>query len=175
MRSMKKILAVIVLAAIPVAAVAAPAEAVANKGKSPVTVAEFAAMLAASNGLDAGNSAELLVRAGVPAADLQAPLTEGRMAEILKHYGVAAATANPAAPVSRERAEASLVLVPSGLSTLGAASIAPGPGSLDDCLVTSKNHGSCVNCCKDLGLASKACSRFCASFTGKKSTSEPLP
>ncbi len=181
MRSLRKILAVAVLAAVPVAALAAPAESAANKAKSPVTVADFAAMLAASRGIETGPSAEVLASAGVPLGDLDAPLTEGRLAEILKHYGVEALTANPAATVSRGRAESSLVLANvAGLGSLS-ASISPGPGpsTLDDCLAMSKNHGFCVNCCKSLPgdppIPANACTRFCSSFTGKPSVSEPLP
>ncbi len=175
MRILKKILAVTILAVVPMAALAAPVETAANKGKNPVTVADFAVMLAASSGIEAGRSAELLARAGVPLGDLQAPLTEGRLAEILKFYGVEAQTARPTATVNRGRAEASLGLVTTnGLGSLS-ASISPGPGSLDDCLAVSRNHGKCVNCCKDLGIAANACSRFCVSFTGKPSPSEPLP
>ena len=81
MRTLRKLLAVTVLAAVPVAALAAPVETAANKGKAPVTMADFAVMLAASKGIEAGRSAELLARAGVPLGDLQAPLTEGRLAE----------------------------------------------------------------------------------------------
>ena len=177
MRTLRKMLAVAVLAAVPVAALAAPAEATANKAKAPVKVADFAAMLAASSGIHADGSAETLARAGVPLGDLDAPLTEGRLAEILKYYGVEAQTASPAATVNRDRAEASLVLF--GANGLGNnslnASVSPAPGSLDDCLAASKNHGVCVNCCKDLGIVAKACSRFCVSFTGKPSPSEPLP
>ena len=175
MMTLRKILAVTVLAAVPMAALAAPAETAANKAKAPVTVADFAVMLAASSGTESDGSAETLARAGVPLGDLNAPLTEGRLAEILKYYGVEAQTASPAATVDRGRAEASLVLFgTSGLGSLN-ASVSPAPGSLDDCLATSRNHGVCVNCCKDLGVAAKSCTRFCSSFTGKPSVSEPLP
>lgn len=175
MRTLRKILAVTVLAAVPVVALAAPAQPAVDKGKNPVTVADFAAMLAASRGIDAGRSAEALASAGVPLGDLNAPLTEGRLAEILKHYGVEAQTANPAATVNRGRAESSLVLANGvGLGSLS-ASLSLAPVSLDDCLAVSKNHGHCVNCCKDTGIAAKACTRFCSSFTGNPSTSEPLP
>lgn len=177
MRILNKILAVTILAVVPMAALADPVETAANKGKNPVTVADFAVMLAASSGIEAGRSAELLARAGVPLGDLQAPLTEGRLAEILKFYGVEAQTASPAATVNRGRAEASLGLVTTnGLGSLSASiSPGPGPGSLDDCLAVSRNHGFCVNCCKDLEIAANACARACASFTGKPSPSEPLP
>ncbi len=177
MRSLRTILAVAVLAAVPVAALAAPVETAANKAKSPITVADFAAMLAASRGIETGPSAEVLASAGVPLGDLNAPLTEGRMAAILKYYGVEAQTASPAATVSRNRAEASLVLF--GTTALGSlsASVSPGPGpsTPDDCIAVSKNHGFCTNCLKDLGIVAKAASRFCSSFTGKPSVSEPLP
>ena len=177
MRSLRMILAVAVLAAVPVVALAAPAESAANKAKSPVTVADFAAMLAASRGIETGPSAEVLASAGVPLGDLNAPLTEGRMAEILKYYGVEAQTASPAATVSRNRAEASLVLVATtGLGSLS-ASISPGPLDFNDCLAIARNHGKCVTCCKDLDPAppTKSCTRLCSSFTGKPSVSEPLP
>ena len=174
MRSLRMILAVAVLAAVPVVALAAPVETAANKGKAPVTVADFAVMLAASRGIEAGGSAETLASVGVPLGNLNAPLTEGRLAEILKYYGVEAQTANPATTVNRGRAEASLVLFgPTALGSLS-ASVSPGLGSLEDCPF-SKNHGACVNCCKDSGVVAKACTRFCSSFTGKPSVSEPLP
>ncbi len=183
MRTVRTILALTLLSAVPVAALAAPKTA--DVAKAPISVADFAAMLAASTGaapgLEAGRAAEALTKSGVPLGDPKAPLTEGRLAEILKHYGLEAETANPAATVNRERAESSLVLVNAagGLNAPGlealSARVSPGPSTLDDCLDFSRNHGQCVNCCKDLGVAAKACTRFCVSFTGKKSPSEPLP
>jgi hypothetical protein len=184
MRAVKRLLVLALLAAVPVAAAAAANEP-AKETKAP-TVADFAVMLAATTAptLAADKAAETLARAGVPLGDLDSALTEGRVAQILSHYGLRAETDHPGAVVSRKKAESTALLVSSagvaggpGLSPLGTAAVTlqedPGP---EDCPSISKNHGECINCCKNLfNIPAKSCQRYCISFTGKASPSEPLP
>ena len=150
----------------------------------PITAASFAVDLVRASGVpEAGWKSEagrLLERAGV---DRHAgPLTEGVAASLLRGMGLEVVTKSPGRSVSGSRAASfvrqaeGLLLPPAAADPVGLSSaFGPGPASLDDCIAGSRNHGACVNCCKDLGFAANACTRFCVSFTGKPSPSEPLP
>lgn len=155
---------------------AAPAR---GKAKGPISVGDFAVMVAAatggSRGIEAGKAVDLLSDKGVLLGDASAALTERKLAEILGYYGVKAKTANPADLVSTNRAQAAASLIAS--SNSGREAVAstqgPRPQTLDDC-ASLPNHGQCVNCCKDFGTTAKQCSQFCMTIN-KPSATEPLP
>jgi hypothetical protein len=168
MRIAKRALLVIMMTAVPLAALAGPAKS----ADRVVTVGEFAIMLASARGeapsLEASKAVQLMVQAGVPLpADPSQPLTERALADVLDFYGVkVTGTADRA--VSQGKATAAL------LSVAGAAgAAAPGPASLDDCL-NRPNHGQCVVCCKEMGGRANTCAKFCFAIN-KPSPSEPLP
>ena len=172
------IVAVALVAALPLAAFAAGDVSAGRKG--PVTVADFAVMLSSASGgvksLDAGKAVEALAKAGVPLGDPSAVLTDAKLVEILGHYGVRAKASNPASAVSQGKAEAAILLIDPANAGKGQTAARAGTGaqSLDDCLV-QPNHGQCVGCCKDLGGTSALqCTRFCMQIN-KPSESEPLP
>ncbi len=127
-------------------------------------------------------ASRLLARAGVDRPEL--PLTEGIAASMMRELGLEVVSSTPAREVSGDRAESFVrqaggLLAPAGSADPVSARIGsvPAPGSFEDCLAVSRNHGKCVNCCKDLDPAppTNACTRLCVSFTGKPSASEPLP
>lgn len=164
-----------------VPASAAPGEAPTIR---PVTVATFAVDLVRASGVPEagwkGETDRLIVRAGIE--NPGSPLTEGAAASLLRSMRLEVFSASPEGFVSRQRAvafvrQAERLLLPTAPVALDNVSMTstPGPGSLNDCIAASRNHGACVNCCKDLGIAAKACTRFCVSFTGKPSASEPIP
>jgi hypothetical protein len=176
----RKILSLAVISAVPLVLLAADQSA--EKKPATVSVAEFAKMLAATSGNgrapDARAAADALAARGVSLKDVSAPLSERTLAQILDAYGVRVKPTDSARAVSPARAEAALLLIGGALSTgrgsseVG-ASVAPAPQTIEDC-VTLPNHGQCVNCCKDLGLAANSCARTCQ-VINKPSPSEPLP
>jgi hypothetical protein len=157
-----------------------------RSGSAPLRAADFAALLAnhASAGprLGPDQAAERLRLLGVPIGDPDAPLTEGRLSEIMEFYGVRAGTGNPDSTVSAELGSAvasilnSTVLFVPGTEKGGNGK---GKGNNDDndknkpepppdldlgvCL-SERNRGHCVNCCKDLGSPANACAHFCKSI-----------
>jgi hypothetical protein len=176
MRMLRSLLVLGVISAVPLAALAGGTPDSKASAKAPVSVADFAVMLAQSDGsgrpVEAGQAVDALVSAGVPVGDPKAALSEGKLAEILGYYGVRATTDHPAKAVSPERAQAATLLL-AGSLTQGAAKVSPSPDTLDDCLAAA-NHGQCVNCCKALGTKANSCARFCFQIN-KPSASEPLP
>ena len=150
------------------------------KAKSPVSVGEFAVMVASMTGggrdLQAKQAVSLLNDKGAPLGDASASLTEGKLAEIMDFYGVHAKATTPTAGVNTSKAQAAAILIASSSLGRTAAASTPGPSpqTLDDCLALA-NHGTCVNCCKSLGTTStKQCSQFCMTIN-KPSSSEPIP
>lgn len=181
MRRLRQFFALAILLAVPMAAVAA--DETGKSRQATITVADFAVMLAASAGqsraLEAEGVARALLKAGVPLGDPKAALSERKLSEILGHYGAPVKPSWSERPVTRGKAEAALLLMgPSSIGGAGrpnSALATPRLETVDDCVALSKNHGQCVVCCKDLGIAANSCTRFCVSFTGKPSPSEPLP
>ena len=181
MRPTRRLLAVILIAAMPLAARAAE-QPKAQKSSSPVTVGDFAAMLAATTSrgpfTEAKSAHAALVKAGVPLGNPAAVLSEQKLAEVLGYYGIRVTTSSPSQPVTLAKAESALVMLGSSLNSAAAStarggSPSPAPATLDDCLAEA-NHGQCVNCCKDLGgQGANACARFCQQI--KISEGEPLP
>jgi hypothetical protein len=180
MRIGRQILILALISAVPLAAVATGAPKVGGKG--PVTVADFAVMVAnAGSGrtVEAGKAVETLRRAGVPLGDPAQVLSQGRLAEIMRHFGVNATTSSPEAVVTLARAESAVALISSSfkgaaISGESSTSVAPSSDPLDDCLLEA-NHGQCVNCCKQFpGTTAKTCARFCFQIN-KGSTPEPIP
>jgi hypothetical protein len=170
----KSLLALVLTAAVPMAAMAGQAQE--KKGTASLTVGDFAVMLAKSTGtgrdLEVKSATNALVKAGVPLGNPKATLSEEKLAEILGFYGVKVTTSSPGQAVSQAKAGNALLLL--GGSTASAAS-SPGPGvsTLEDCLVNA-NHGECTNCCKALGGEPNTCSKFCQQIM-KGSLGEPLP
>ena len=172
---------ILVLLAGLIPASAAPGEAQADR---PITVATFAADLVHGSGVPEagwkGETDRLMALAGIE--NPKSLLTEGTAASLLRSMGLEVFSVSPDGVVSADRAAAFVglaegLLLPGAPAGLAGFSMTagPGPGSLDDCIAASRNHGVCVNCCKDLGTAANACTRFCVSFTGKPSPSEPIP
>ncbi len=180
MRIRRKVLAFVVAASLPLAVLAATV-ATGTKAPKSLSVGDFAVMLASASGgardLDAARAADSLVRSGVQLGDLKATLTDGKLAEILRTYGLKVASSSPDSPVSRGKAEAALLLVNGApgqaKGTASAASVAPGTQTLNDCLA-QPNHGQCEVCCKGFGTTASQCARFCQQIN-KPSDSEPLP
>jgi len=177
MRNIRPLLALILIATIPLAAQAAE-KAQGQKSSAPLTVGDFAVMLAATTGkgpaLEVKGAAEALVKAGVPLGNPKAVLTEEKLVEILGFYGVRVKSSTPRQSVSRSKADAALLLVAGTLSSVGTARAgsASTPSTLNDCLAES-NHGQCVGCCKLLGGDANGCANFCQQI--KVSEGEPLP
>jgi len=175
MKISRSLLALALTAALPLAASAA-GQAQDKKGTTPLTVGDFAVMLARTTGtgraLEGKSATEVLAKAGVPLGNPQATLSEEKLAEVLGFYGVKVTTSSPDQGVSRAKAGNALLLL--GGSMASAAS-SPGPGlsTLEDCLVNA-NHGECTNCCKALGGEANTCSKFCQQIM-KGSVGEPLP
>ena len=178
MRTTRPLLALILIAAMPLAAQAA-GQAQGQKSTAPLTVGDFAVMLAATTGkgpaLEVKSATDALVKAGVPLGNPKATLSEAKLVEILGFYGVRVKSSTPQQAVTRSKAESVLGLVSgalnSGISTMGGASPSPS-GPLDDCLAQA-NHGQCVGCCKALGGVANTCANFCQQI--KASEGEPLP
>jgi hypothetical protein len=180
MRKRSGVLTFMVAVSLPLAILAATATTGSKTPKS-LSVGDFAVMLASASGgardLDAARAADSLVRSGVRLGDLNATLTDGRLAEILRTYGLKVTSTSPDSAVSREKAQAALLLVNGapgpGRSMAPASRVPPGTQTLDDCLA-QPNHGQCENCCKDFGSSGSQCARFCQQIN-KPSDSEPLP
>jgi hypothetical protein len=178
MRTTRPLLALILIAAMPLAAQAA-GQAQGKKSTAPLTVGDFAVMLAATTGkgpaLEVKSATEALVKAGVPLGNPKATLSEEKLVEILGFYGVRVKSSAPQQAVTRSKAESALGLVGGALNTSSStmAGGSPSPsGPLDDCLVGT-NHGQCTNCCKALGGEANTCAKFC--FQIRISEGEPLP
>ena len=165
MRSSKRLLAGSMAAwmAVTVAAAGSP-----PTGRTPLTVAEFAAVLTniSSDGESVGTeqASKALQNLGVPLGNPSAPLTEGRLAAIMEFYGLRATTSNPSALVSAERGGAAASILHFAAAFSGGTekkkSRPPVTGDISVCL-SEANHGHCVNCCKDLGSPANACAHFC--------------
>ena len=176
MKISRPLLALVLMAAVPMAALAA-GQAQDKKGTAPLTVGDFAVMLAKTTGtgraLGGKSATDALLKAGVPLGNPQATLSEEKLAEILGFYGVKVTTASPEQSVSRAKAGSALLLL-GGSMTSAASSVGPTPsGNLEDCLVDA-NIGECVNCCKDLGGEANSCAKTCQQIK-KGSVPEPLP
>lgn len=171
----KSLLALVLTAAVPMAAMAA-GQAQDKKGTAPLTVGDFAVMLARTTGtgrsLEAKGATDALVKAGVPLGNPKAALSEEKLAEILGFYGVKVTTSSPDQAVSQAKAGNALLLL-GGSMAAAASSPAPGLSTLEDCLINA-NHGDCTNCCKGLGGEANTCAKFCQQIM-KGSVGEPLP
>jgi hypothetical protein len=163
------------MAAVPMAVVSA-GQTQEKKGSAPLTVGDFAVMLARTTGpvraLETKSATDALVKAGVPLGNLNATLSEEKLAEILGHYGVRVTTTAPGQAVSQAKAGSSLLLLGGNMAS-AASSTGPAPSSLEDCLINA-NHGECTNCCKALGGDPNTCAKFCQQIM-KGSNGEPLP
>ncbi len=175
MKITRPLLALVLTAAVPMAALAA-GQAQDKKSTAPLTVGDFAVMLARTTGngraLEAKGATDALVKAGVPLGNPKAVLSEEKLTEILGFYGVRATTSSPGQSVSRDKAVSALLLV-GGSLTSAASSVGPTPSTMEDCLVNA-NHGECTNCCKGLGVQANTCAKFCQQIM-KGSIVEPLP
>lgn len=104
-------------------------------------------------------------------------MTEGRLSAIMEFYGVRAETGSPDSVVGAERGSAAAsILNGTILFTPGTEKndrnrgsnvnddkkkpVSPPNADLSVCL-SERNHGHCVNCCKDLGSPANACAHFC--------------
>ena len=175
MRISRPLLALVLMAAIPMAVTSA-GQAQEKKVTAPLTVGDFAVMLARTTGtgpaLEAKSATDALVKAGVPLGNPKATLSEEKLAEILGFYGVKVTTSFPSQAVSQAKAGSALLLL-GGSESSAASSPAPGLSTLEDCLVLD-NIGSCTNCCKNLGGEANTCAKFCQQIK-KGSIGEPLP
>lgn len=177
MRISSPLLALVLTATLPVASFAAE-QARSQKSTAPVTVGDFAVMLAKVSGngsaLEVKGATDALVKAGVPLGDPKATLNEEKLAEILGHYGVKVTTSSPQQSVSRGKAERALLMIGIlGSSVTAARGATPTPFDLQDCLALA-NHGQCEGCCKDLGGIANTCAKFCFEIN-KGSPGEPIP
>lgn len=179
MRTLRKLLVPALVAALPLVAFAAGGGP--EKPSTRVTVGDFAVMLAGAGAtgaaVDAQAATKALARTGVPLGDPAATLDERKLVEILDYYGLRATTRMPDAAVGAGKAAAAATLIAGTTGFIGTEMASePGldnAGDIDVCL-EEKNHGQCVNCCKDLGVRARACSRFCQQIN-QGSPSEPLP
>ena len=173
MRISRPLLALVLMAAIPMAVTSA-GQAQEKKGTAPLTVGDFAVMLARTTGparaLETKSATDALVKAGVPLGNPNATLSEEKLAEILGHYGVRVTTTSPGQAVSQAKAGNALLLLGGNMAS---AATGPAPASLEDCLIDA-NHGECTNCCKALGGEPNTCAKFCQQIM-KGSNGEPLP
>ena len=174
MRISRPLLALVLMAVVPMVASAGQAQE--KKGSAPLTVGDFAVMLAKTTSpgraLEKKSATDALVKAGVPLGNPNATLSEEKLAEILGHYGVRVTTTSPGQAVSQAKAGSALLLLGDSMNS-AASSAGPGPSTLDDCLVNA-NHGECTNCCKALGGEPNTCAKFCQQIM-KGSLGEPLP
>src|SRR2546422_1845121 len=124
MRISHPLLALLLTATLPVASVAAE-QARNQKSTAPVTVGDFAVMLAKVSGngraVEIKSAADALRKSGVPLGDPKATLSEEKLAEILGHYGVKVTTSSPQQTVSRAKAEQALLLIGSSLTSSSVA------------------------------------------------------
>jgi hypothetical protein len=175
MRISKALLVLVLMAAVPMAALSA-GQAQDKKGTAPLTVGDFAVMLAKTTGtgraLEVKSATDSLAKAGVPLGNPKATLSEEKLAEILGFYGVKVTTGSPDQSVSRAKAGSALLLL-GGSMTSAASSVGPTPSTLEDCLINA-NHGECTNCCKALNGEPNTCAKFCQQIM-KGSIGEPLP
>jgi len=175
MRISRPLLALVLMAVVPMS-VASAGQAQEKKGSTPLTVGDFAVMLAKTTSpgraLEKKSATDVLVKAGVPLGNPNATLSEEKLAEILGHYGVRVTTASPGQAVSQAKAGNALLLLGDSMNS-AASSTGPGPSTLEDCLVNA-NHGECTNCCKALGGEPNTCAKFCQQIM-KGSVGEPLP
>ena len=184
MRIQRKLLVLALASAVSLAAFAA-GQPPAKDGKAArLSVGDFAVMLA--SGGKGGKAIEVnvavasLVKAGVPLGDAGATLSEGKLAEIMAFYGQRTTTSSPDREVSKGKAVAAAQLLAPALSRVTGATLntnsSPLPPGAEQCTDpdVSKNHGSCVNCCKDLGGKPSSCSSLCFAIN-KPSADEPLP
>jgi len=177
MRHAKPLLALILTAALPFSALAA-GQTQGRKSTAPLTVGDFAVMLAATTGrgpaLEVKSATEALVKAGVPLGNPRETLSEEKLVEILGFYGLRVQSSSPQQAITRAKAEAALRLVSGALlsSPSTSAGTTPTPASLDDCLIGT-NHGQCENCCKELNGNANTCAKFC--FQIRVSEGEPIP
>ncbi len=107
-----------------------------------------------------------------------APITEAGAVALLKSLGIGASTTNPGRIVTRPRADALMVLVRAGLVPVhhrgaGSGSIQELPAGVDTCF-QERNHGACMDCCKNLGGNASTCAKACM-VINKPSPEEPLP
>ena len=175
MRISRTVLALVLMAAVPLAATSAgPAQD--KKGTAPLTVGDFAVMLARTTGagtaMGSKSATDALTKAGVPLGNPKATLSEDKLAEILGHYGVRVTTTSPGQAVSQAKAGNALLLLGGSMAS-AASSSGPAPSTLEDCLINA-NHGECTNCCKALGGEPNTCAKFCQQIM-KGSVGEPLP
>ncbi len=130
MRVSSPLLALILTATLPVASMATE-QPRSQKGTAPITVGDFAVMLAKVSGsgsaVDVKSATDALVRAGVPLGDPKAMLSEKTLAEILGHYGVKATTSSPLQTVSRAKAEKALQLIGTSLGSSSATGSGTSP------------------------------------------------
>ena len=177
MRNTKPLLALILTAALPFSALAA-GQNQGRKSTAPLTVGDFAVMLAATTGkgpaLEVKSATDALVKAGVPLGNPKATMSEEKLVEILGFYGITVRSSSPQDAVTRAKADSALKLVAGTLpgSVSNSAGTTPTPATLDDCLVGT-NHGQCENCCKALSGSSNTCAKFC--FEIRVSQGEPQP
>jgi hypothetical protein len=175
MRIPRPLLTLVLIAAVPMAASAA-GQVQDKKGKAPLTVGDFAVMLAKATGtgraLEGKGAVDALVKAGVPLGNSKATLSEEKLAEILGFYGVKVTTSSPDQAVSQAKAGSALLLLGGSMAS-AASSLGPGLSTLEDCLINA-NHGECTNCCKALNGESNTCAKFCQQIM-KGSIGEPLP
>src|SRR5262245_61425940 len=122
MRNSRPLLALILIAAMPLTALAA-GQANGQKASKALTVGDFAVMLAASTGrgpaLEVKGATDALVKAGVPLGNPQATLSEEKLVEILGFYGVRMTTTSPQQGVNRGKAQAALTQLGAALSPAG--------------------------------------------------------
>lgn len=111
-------------------------------------------------------------------ARTETPITEAGAVDLLRSLGIEATTAHPDRYLSRYQADALVARVKDSLSPLSdprgvTVGLRPIPVAIEDCLA-DKNHGACVDCCKELGGGASTCSKICFEIN-KGSSSEPLP
>jgi hypothetical protein len=173
---------VIVALACSVSAGAFAAQQTSGKAAtSRMTVGKFAAMLASgrreSSQIEAAPTVASLIRSGVPLGDLDATLTERKLAEIMSFYGLNARSSISGAEVSLGKAQAALLLIKSSpVHAVPGVNSRPASGPLDDCLALA-NHGQCTVCCKNIvgtGMSNTECSKLCQQIN-KPSSPEPIP
>jgi len=163
--------------AIIVASAIAPHFADSNKPSSPVTVRDLARELVSAAGTNGPEVSGRLSEIDLGRA-LNAPLTEGDAAALLRAAGFMATASEPGRLLSRDRADALVKqFKASFVSAPAKASNSRGDGKhtadFESC-VQAENHGKCVNCCKEQGGGSSSCAKLCFEIN-KPSPSEPLP
>ena len=168
MRNSRKILALALLSAFPLAVLASGKEE--GRGAKTITVGEFAVMLSAvtsgAPAADAKAAAAILARAGVPLGDPNATLRERQLADVLGHYGLPVTSSAPGQPVTLAKAETAVALVSGRNAVYGVEqdSQRECPAdqfqNLQGCLLLAK-RGHCIRCCKELCGPRTGCPTFC--------------